>query len=216
MPGDPQLAVRQRSRGPGLRTDPRRRRQGLRSLAGEGRPARPLRHEHLRPVLPGRRGGWWSAASPTSPSTTRAAGTPTSRISRLMRRRLPEMDKGLATLLAGSLRARPARQHHRLVERRIRPHAEGHVGSALERRPQPLGRGLLRPWSPAADSRAARWSARPTPGRRGQGPARLSRDLIGSMYELWASTPRPSCRTRKASPPSPPRPLLKVSRLPVA
>ncbi len=35
----------------------------------------------------------------------------------VMRQRLPQMDRGLATLLARPLRARPAGQHGRLVER---------------------------------------------------------------------------------------------------
>ena len=44
---------------------------------------------------------------------------------------------------AGPVRARPAGQHHHLVERRIRAHTEDPVGSALERRTRPLGPGLL-------------------------------------------------------------------------
>ena len=58
--------------------------------------------------------------------------------------KLPELDKGLATLLAGPVGPRPAGQHDRLVLRRVRPHAQGRVGAALERRTRPLRQGLLR------------------------------------------------------------------------
>ena len=91
-----------------------------------------------------------------------------------MRRKLPEMDKGMATLLAGSVRSRTARQHDRLVERRIRPNAEGPMGRTLERRPRPLGPGLFR------RGRRRRIQGRPRrrsvrcQRRTGQGSARLS------------------------------------------
>ena len=58
-----------------------------------------------------RRGGWSSAACPTSPSTT-AAGIPTPRISRPCSELLPELDQGLATLLADL-------SEHGLLERTI-------------------------------------------------------------------------------------------------
>ena len=63
---------------------------------------------------------------------------------------------------AGPVGPRPARQHDCLVERRVRPDAEGPVGAALERRARSLRRASSRPWWPAAGSRAAAWSARPT------------------------------------------------------
>ena len=80
-----------------------------------------------------------------------------------MRRKLPEMDKGMATLLQD------------LSDRGLLDSTivwwSGEFGrtpkvqweAALERRARPLGRGLLAPWWPAADSRAARWSGPPTP-----------------------------------------------------
>ena len=61
-----------------------------------------------------------------------------------MRRKLPELDKGLADAAAGPVRPRPARQHHRLVLRRVRPHAEGPMGTALERRTRSWQPGFLR------------------------------------------------------------------------
>ena len=107
-----------------------------------------------------------------------------------MRRKLPEMDKGMATLLAGSVRPRPAGQHDRLVERRVRPHAEGPVGSALERRTRPLRQGLL------GRGRRRRIQGRPRRRRvRRQGRSRsrtgpsIPCDLIGSMYELLGIDP---------------------------
>ena len=54
MPGRSATCRRQRGRGASLRTDPRRRRQSLRSRPGEGRPARLLRPQHLRAILPRR------------------------------------------------------------------------------------------------------------------------------------------------------------------
>ena len=52
MPGDPQLAAAGAVREAGLRPDPGRRGQGVRSVAGEGRAAGALRPQHLRAVLP--------------------------------------------------------------------------------------------------------------------------------------------------------------------
>ena len=116
-----------------------------------------------------------------------------------MRRKLPELDKGLATLLAGSGGPRPARQHHRLVGRRVRPHAEGPVGGALERRPQPLRQGVLGAWSPAAASRAARWSAPRTRRARRSRIARLSVRPDRQHVRAARHRPRrPTCRTRRA------------------
>ena len=91
-----------------------------------------------------------------------------------MRQKLPELDKGLATLLQDLARPRPAGQHHRLVLRRVRPDAQGPVGGALERRARPLRQGLLRP------GRRRRIQGRPRrrrlrrQGRGGEGSAGLS------------------------------------------
>ena len=81
----------------------------------------------------------------------------------IMRRKLPEMDKGMATLLQD------------LSDRGLLDSTivwwSGEFGrtpkvqweAALERRTRPLGPGAFRPWSPAADSRAATSSGRPMP-----------------------------------------------------
>ena len=83
-----------------------------------------------------------------------------------MRRKLPELDKGMATLLQD------------LADRGLLESTivwwGGEFGrtpkvqweAALERRPRPLRQGLFAPWWPAADSRAATSSARPTPEAR--------------------------------------------------
>ena len=52
MKGNTQLAAFARRRKTGVRPDPRRRGQGVRSLAGEGRREKSLRPQHLRAVLP--------------------------------------------------------------------------------------------------------------------------------------------------------------------
>ena len=107
-----------------------------------------------------------------------------------MRRKLPELDKGLATLLAGPLRPRPAGQHDRLVERRIRPHAEGPLGSALERRPRTITARSSRPWWPAADSRAATSSAPPTPrAKRSRSGPSIRATCSAACTNCWASIP---------------------------
>ena len=124
--------------------------------------ARPVRPQHLRPVLPRGRGGWSSAACPTSPSTT-GAGIRTSRISRpcaascrrwtkAWRPCLQDLsDRGLldSTIVwwGGEFGRTPKVQWE----------------AALERRTRPLWPRSSPPWSPAADSRAATSSARPTP-----------------------------------------------------
>ena len=92
----------------------------------------------------------------------------------VMRQKLPQMDKGMATLLQDLSRARPAVEHHRVVGRRVRQNAQSHVGSALEWRAESLGRRLLRP------GRRRRLQRRPRGGRvgrqrgSGEGPARIS------------------------------------------
>ena len=102
-----------------------------------------------------------------------------------MRRKLPEMDKAMATLLQD------------LSDRGLLDSTivwwSGEFGrtpkvrweAALERRTRTTGAKSSRPWWPAADSRAATSSARPTPraNRSKSGPS-IPCDLIGSMYEL--------------------------------
>ena len=61
-----------------------------------------------------------------------------------MRRKLPELDKGMATLLAGPKRPGPARQHHSSMGGRIRTHAENTMGITLERRAGTLRQLLQR------------------------------------------------------------------------
>ena len=93
-----------------------------------------------------------------------------------MRQKLPRVRQGAGDAAAGPGGPRPARQHDRLVERRVRPHAEGAVGSR---------RGT------AGAATGARRSRRVVAGggfkggqvvgatdatrRRGEGPARVAR-----------------------------------------
>ena len=107
-----------------------------------------------------------------------------------MRRQCPQLDQGLAALLAGPARPRPAGEHDRLVQRRVRPQPEGGLAAALERRPQPLRQRVHRSWWPAAGSRAAAWSALRTrrPRRSRSGPSTRSTCWAASIN--WrASTP---------------------------
>ena len=89
-----------------------------------------------------------------------------------MRQLLPDLDRGLATLLAELSEHGLLGYDDHLVLRRIRPHAQDRLGAALERRTQPLRQGLLRP------GRRRRIQGRTgrgrvgRQGRRGQGAAR--------------------------------------------
>ena len=158
----------------GLRPDPRRRRQGVRPLAGEGRAARPLRPQHVRPVLPD--------------------GAPAGRARRALRHdQLQGLGHAQAALPDHAPQAARAGQGAGHAACRTCPSAAcstarssgGAASSAARRRcewepPWNGGRGHCGAassprWSPAAASRAATSSAPRTPdGRRGQGPARLS------------------------------------------
>ena len=107
-----------------------------------------------------------------------------------MRRQAAGAGQGHGHAAAGPVGPRPAGQHHRLVERRVRPHAQGPVGS----RPGTAGAAITArsspPWSPAADSRAATWSARRTPrAKQVKDRPVYPCDLIGSMYELLGIDP---------------------------
>ncbi len=111
-----------------------------------------------------------------------------------MRRQCPQLDQGLATLLRRFEGPRPAREHPRLVLRRVRPDPQGRLAAALERRPQPLRQCLHRA------GRRRRIQGRPRgrrvgrQGRRSQGPPRLPGGPAGQHLSLWlASMPGPSC-----------------------
>ena len=101
-----------------------------------------------------------------------------------MRRQCPQLDQGLATLLAGPARPRPAGEHRRVVLRRVRPRPQGGLAAALERRPQPSRQRLHR-----AGGRR-RLQGRPRGGRVGrQSQGSQDRpvypvDLLGSIYHL--------------------------------
>ncbi len=92
-----------------------------------------------------------------------------------MRRKLPELDKGLATLLQDLSDRGLLDSTIVWCSGEFGRTPEGPVGAALERRPRPLRQRLLRP------GRRRRIQGRPRgrrlrrQGRRGQGPARLSR-----------------------------------------
>ena len=110
-----------------------------------------------------------------------------------MRRMLPELDRGVATLLADLKSSGLLDTTIVWVGGRVRPHAESPLGGTVERRPQPLRRGVFRPrgrgwlqgWASGRRLRRARrgseGSARPsvrsdrqhvrTPGHRSRGPA---------------------------------------------
>jgi hypothetical protein len=157
----------------GLRPDPGRRRQGVRSVAGEGRTARPLRPQHLRPVLPGGAAAGRARRPLCHHQLQGRLGHAQAELPGDAPK-LPEMDKGMATLLQD------------LSERGLLDSTivwwggefgrtpKVHVGSALERRAESLGQRLLR------RGRRRRFQGRPRgrrvgcQRRRGQGPARLS------------------------------------------
>ena len=185
-------AARRRRRSPasrrggaaGVRTDPGRRRQGLRPLAGEGRAARPLRPQHVRAIVPGgaAAGG---ARRPVHHDQLQAAGTRTSRISRPCGSGCPRWTRAWRRCSQDLSRARPARLHDRLVERRVRPHAEGACGKRRGTAGAAIGARSSAHWSRAADSRAARWSApRDARGEEVKDRPVYPADLIGSIYDL--------------------------------
>ena len=106
-----------------------------------------------------------------------------------MRRKLPEMDKGMATLLQRPLRPPSARHDNCLVGGRVRTNAEDPVGASLERRPRTLG-GLF-----LGRGRRRRVQGRPRRRRLRRkrrvrrGAPRPPEDLIGSIYELLGIDP---------------------------
>ena len=107
-----------------------------------------------------------------------------------MRRKLPEMDKGMATLLQD------------LADRGLLDSTivwwsgefgrtpQGPVGSRPGTADAAIRARSSRRWSPAADSRAATWSAPRTPrAKRSRTGPSIPCDLIGSMYELLGIDP---------------------------
>ena len=163
-------------------------RAGLPGGAADGRGGRPL-HRHQ---LPRRLGHAQQPLPDHAPA-------------------MPATGPGPGHAAAGLEGPRPAGEHARLVLRRVRPDAQGRLAAALERRPQPLRQRLHRRWSPAADSRAATSSARPTrkPKRSRTGPS--IRWTCWAASTSWpASTPTPSCRIRWARRPTCCRPPRKA------
>ena len=118
-----------------------------------------------------------------------------------MRQKLPEMDKGMATLLQD------------LAERGLLDSTivwwSGEFGRTPKVQWEAPWNGGRGHWgqvfsaraSPAADSRAATSSARPTPrAKQVKDRPVYPCDLIGSMYELLGLDPEtPSCRIPKGS-----------------
>ena len=108
-----------------------------------------------------------------------------------MRRQCPQLDQGLATLLAGSERPRPAGEHAGLVLRRVRPNARRSTGSRPGTAAATITAMSSPCWSPAADSRAATSSARPMrrPKRSRSGPS-IRWTCWAASISWPASTPR--------------------------
>ena len=111
-----------------------------------------------------------------------------------MRRKLPEMDKGMATLLQDLSDHKPARQHDHLVERRVRQNSEGPMGRTLERRAGTLGQRLLGGLGRRRIQGRPRRRIVRRQGRTGERAARLSVRSIGSMYEMLGIDPTRNCR----------------------
>ncbi len=63
-----------------------------------------------------------------------------------MRKKLPDSGRSRRGAARRPGAARPAREHHRHLVRRIRTHAARRQRGALVRRPPPLGPGTSRPW----------------------------------------------------------------------
>ncbi len=190
IPANPVLEVLQGGREPGLRTDPRRRRQSLRPFAGEAGSARPLRHEHLRPILPRGPPPGGTRRPLHHHQLSRAAGTPTSRTSRSCAAACPRWTRAcprcfriFPTAACSTAPSSGGTANSAAPPRSIgKPRGTADAAIGVESSP---------PSSPAADSRAARWSAPPTPrAKRSRTRPVYPVDLIGSMYELLGIDPR--------------------------
>ncbi len=112
----------------------------------------------------------------------------------VMRQKLPQMDKGMATLLQD------------LADRKLLDSTiiwwSGEFGrtprvqweAALERRTRPLWQRLFAPSSPAADSRAATWSGPRMPrGKRSRSGPSIPATSSPACTSCWALIRRPSC-----------------------
>ena len=107
-----------------------------------------------------------------------------------MRRQCPQLDQGLAALLADLEGPRAAGTHPGLVLRRVRPVSQGRLAAALEWRPQPSWQRLHRA---GGRRRIQRWSCGRRIGREGEEvkdrPV-YPVDLLGSIYHLAGIDPR--------------------------
>ena len=100
-----------------------------------------------------------------------------------MRRKLPEMDKGMATLLQ-DIPDRNSWTPRRLVERRVWQNPEGPMGIALERRAGALRPGLLAVLAGGGFKGGHVVGASDAKGEQVKERPVYPCDLIGSMYEL--------------------------------
>ena len=165
------------------------------NLAQEKRSAaRTLRHRRRSARARWPRGGWSKPASASSPSAW-AAGTRTARTSTPFKAAAAAARSDAVGPDQRPERPRHARQHHRLLRRRIRPHAE----DQQERRPRSLGPVDGGASWPAAASSAATPTAPPTPTAwpRPPSPARRTMSRPRSSTAS-ASTRTRSCRPRRA------------------
>ncbi len=108
----------------------------------------------------------------------------------VMRRKLPRDGQGHGDPAAGPGRPRPAGQHHRLVERRVRPHAQDPVGS----RPGTADAAITARSSRAVVAGGGFKGGHVVGASDAKGEEVKERpvypcDLIGSMYELLGIDP---------------------------
>ena len=173
----------------GLRADPGPGQGGVRPLEGETGAARPLRPPHVRPGLPG--GAAAGGAGVPYVVINYPGGWDThSNHFATMRRQCPQLDQGLAALLADLKDRGLLESTHRLVLRRVRPRTQGRLAAALERRPQPLRQRLHRAGRRRRIQGRARRRRLRREGRGGQGAARLPGGPARQHLSTWpASTP---------------------------
>ena len=141
------------------------------------------------------RGGWSKAGVPYVVINYPGGWDTHSNHFTTMRRQCPQLDQGLATLLADL-------KDHGLLESTLvwccgefgrRP--EDRLAAALERRPQPLRQRLQRAGGRRRVQGRPRRRRVGRQGRGGQGAAGLSGGPAGEHLPAWpASTPAPGCR----------------------
>ena len=165
-----------------------RRRQGLRSLPGKTRPAKPLRPQAMEREGPTSLGQACLVARrlvergvPYITINNGGWDTHTEHF-RAMQQKLPELDQGLGDAARGSVGPWTVGEHSRLVPRRIRPHAQDRLATALERRTEPLRQGLLRRGRRRRVQGRTRRGRVGCEGRRGQGSPRLP------LRPAWAAS----------------------------